>query len=880
MAQTYVRYPAEPGATEFDIPFPYQSIDDLVVTLGDTVLSFTLISATRLLLNAPVATAGTLEVRRRTNTDTPSVIFRNNSILTEDDLNRSVEQVLFKTQEIAEVVEETIAINPSDFAETTAAAAEALLVAQQTRLDGGRFALAAPLGAVRTVKQRLEEMPISVTEFEHLVVDGYWDDAFQAACNAKFRVHMPARPLGYRLRRGFRFAEGGNFLTGDGHAVSRFKIGPEFDLTRRYVISCPPSGSENGSGVDNIGFEFEQPVTSVRANLIAYPWALDFTNVSRGFIDRLRIEGAARGINLQGNTGGFYLGRLEVGAYIQQVAMGGLPIAQFTCDGSRTQFSLNSSLAVWPARTSLPVDPSASTVTRKLGGAPRVQLIQGVDYSWVGDTLILTAAPSAGTTLRVDHIPNLDFTFIDTYLGWPFGFQTGPRLVAWSDGQTTAIDFGRCDGLGGMKIGTFRGRVTTSGVPFEDDIQAMNGPIGSIGHIKLDGDYANLTATAGRLELDGWYSSSNANDDFALEVTGNATLVTGPGTVFSPQGATRPLIDIRGGHTTLGPLNIANGPKNHPIVMARDSGALVMTAGTQILVGTNTTRTVGMVVVTDAARLILSNVQFPVPGQVETSPGSGVLIPGGGPAIEVRTNGKHVVTNNDLNGWELIGPPLIGSTRQAVIRNNTNPALYRVPAASTMTLRSDVDAYEVVAGSSTVVGNIAGTYEGHVVTLTINTSVAFAQGGVSLFLAHNQPYAPSLKDTLTLMCVNGAWHEVSRSARADIWQVTNPTVTASSGTLGGANATLTYRRRYDGTFEGNLAVVVSARGSAVGPLRVAMPFASVDAWSLCGGEVAISGRPARFTMGAGTSVIDLVTHENDTPGTGSISRLGFFTYRL
>ncbi len=113
MALTYVRYPAEPGDTEFDITFPYVDVSDLSVRLDDDEVPFTLISPTRIALATPVATEAELLIRRVTDTSTPAVTFTNNSILTDDDLNRATRQVLYRTQEVSELVDEAITFDPN-----------------------------------------------------------------------------------------------------------------------------------------------------------------------------------------------------------------------------------------------------------------------------------------------------------------------------------------------------------------------------------------------------------------------------------------------------------------------------------------------------------------------------------------------------------------------------------------------------------------------------------------------------------------------------------------------------------------------------------------------------------------------------------------------
>lgn len=74
-------------------------------------------------------------------------------------------------------------------------------------------------------------------------------------------------------------------------------------------------------GLKNIAFEFVQPSTSVRANVKAYPVAIDFNGHSRAELSCLRLTNAYQGIRAVGNCGGaviddIQLGCLNRGVYI------------------------------------------------------------------------------------------------------------------------------------------------------------------------------------------------------------------------------------------------------------------------------------------------------------------------------------------------------------------------------------------------------------------------------------------------------------------------------------------------------------------------------------------------------------------------------------
>jgi hypothetical protein len=63
----------------------------------------------------------------------------------------------------------------------------------------------------------------------------------------------------------------------------------------------------------DVGFTFYQDMTvTTRPACIQYPFAIDGHAANRWFIDRIRILSSWNGINMLGNCGGSYLGRLEI----------------------------------------------------------------------------------------------------------------------------------------------------------------------------------------------------------------------------------------------------------------------------------------------------------------------------------------------------------------------------------------------------------------------------------------------------------------------------------------------------------------------------------------------------------------------------------------
>ena len=130
--------------------------------------------------------------------------------------------------------------------------------------NAGRFALAYDDADRRTVDARFQEMPVSVSDFESLVVAGVggmpddWGPAFNAAFASKFRVYAPEGR--YYIKTPLVQRAGGNMLEGDGVEVSVLEIDGDFsNFSAAGILTIPNTASEDHAGLHNIGFEFYQP---------------------------------------------------------------------------------------------------------------------------------------------------------------------------------------------------------------------------------------------------------------------------------------------------------------------------------------------------------------------------------------------------------------------------------------------------------------------------------------------------------------------------------------------------------------------------------------------------------------------------------------------
>ncbi|WP_353209807.1 glycosyl hydrolase family 28-related protein [Sphingorhabdus sp.] len=164
-------------------------------------------------------------------------------------------------------------------------------------------------GVATTVENKLAQY-VSVKDFG-AVGDGITDDtaAIQAAFNTNLSVLLP---VGEYYVTDMMTMDNGQKLYGEGRTVSNFVIQTDFNLAAEGVIKA--GTGEPGAEIYDVGFKFQQADQAVRANVTQYPPAITAPAVPRYIIDRVRIESAWDGIRAIGNSGGAYIGFVEIGA--------------------------------------------------------------------------------------------------------------------------------------------------------------------------------------------------------------------------------------------------------------------------------------------------------------------------------------------------------------------------------------------------------------------------------------------------------------------------------------------------------------------------------------------------------------------------------------
>lgn len=152
------------------------------------------------------------------------------------------------------------------------------------------------------------------------VGDGITDDtaAIKAAIATGCAVYLPAGK--YKVTSMLTLAAG-QVLRGDGRISSALVVGRDFDMTANGVITNGTSSS--GAEIYDLGIEFYQPSVTSVSGLVQYPPAIYGVGLARGIIDRVRISGAMKGIDARGNSGGTYIGFVEIGSFDRAILIDG-----------------------------------------------------------------------------------------------------------------------------------------------------------------------------------------------------------------------------------------------------------------------------------------------------------------------------------------------------------------------------------------------------------------------------------------------------------------------------------------------------------------------------------------------------------------------------
>jgi hypothetical protein len=225
------------------------------------------------------------------------------------------------------------------------------------------------------------------------------------------------------------------------------------------------------------------------------------------------------------------------------------------------------------------------------------------------------------TGLHIDGA--LSFMHIEAWHSWIFGWTGAAYEGIWSDGETVAVRLGRVDGIDAGSIAAFRSKVVIDGATF-----------GLISRLELDDKYARLEMSNGNLMVGSMYSTSSAADDYAVTLTGGYLAVGSFYSTCINIAAATSQFKVTGGSAVFSG-GIARSFQPDQRVFEVTGGDLTVSG--VAFPATNTTRTVPMIE-QSGGRITVVGCSAPTGG-------------GTGDFIKIATDGGHIVSGNNANGW-------------------------------------------------------------------------------------------------------------------------------------------------------------------------------------------------------------------------------------
>lgn len=167
----------------------------------------------------------------------------------------------------------------------------------------------------------IEGSEVNVTDFG-AKLDGVTNDtaAWQSALNTGKNVYFPEGTSIITNKIVISPSVQGTVLRGAGRNKSFFKISyTSFNMGADAVLQM----GSHYQRVQGITMTFDQPSTSVRANLKQYPVAIDINGMIRSELSHIRVESAYVGIRAQGNCGGAVWDDIQMSALFQGIVIDG-----------------------------------------------------------------------------------------------------------------------------------------------------------------------------------------------------------------------------------------------------------------------------------------------------------------------------------------------------------------------------------------------------------------------------------------------------------------------------------------------------------------------------------------------------------------------------
>ncbi len=140
--------------------------------------------------------------------------------------------------------------------------------------------------------------------------------AIQAAVTAAGTTGCVYVPPGtYKVTNAITFPASNGCMRGAGRMLSTImSYSTSFNLAALGVFVLPNTGGGTGAQLSDLGFDFNQPQTNVRANIVAFPPAIYAQGNGRMLLQNIRVSDAKTCLDARGNTGGSFIDTFECGA--------------------------------------------------------------------------------------------------------------------------------------------------------------------------------------------------------------------------------------------------------------------------------------------------------------------------------------------------------------------------------------------------------------------------------------------------------------------------------------------------------------------------------------------------------------------------------------
>lgn len=292
----------------------------------------------------------------------------------------------------------------------------------------------------------------------------------------------------------------GKKFHGNGKYTSILQVGNaggnDFNMVATGVVHLGTPSVQPGCDFDAIGITFVQPDTTVRANLIPYPPAIeviDQPETTIGVGDGVRIAAAWQCIDLTGNSGRSVLGRIECGAFAKGLEIDGSLGFVHVVSFAESPYGMTvNQIAVYGDGTNIGIEQGRC---------------DGCNYGLV--SLFETSFNATANNVRSagTNIANLQLDANEANLNWTAGL--GQIVNLYSSKGNTSVHNALAVSGGNLSISQVR-FASSSTVP---DILVSGGTLNLQGGIHAD--FANgtpaVSVTGGLLKLANMVYQVNSN---------------------------------------------------------------------------------------------------------------------------------------------------------------------------------------------------------------------------------------------------------------------------------------------------------------------------------------------------------------------------------